>query len=104
MVDLQLRSDDQRIHLLRKAENGRYRAVTSQRDWTTYHGDSGGNRYSPLTLIAKSNVSGLAPRWVFPLAGVTGRAEIMDSIHGSGLGGTYGGNPVACAAAMAAGA
>jgi len=35
-----------------------------------------------------------------PLAGVTGRAEIMDSIHAGGLGGTYGGNPVACAAAL----
>lgn len=37
-----------------------------------------------------------------PLAAVTGRADIMDSIHGGGLGGTYGGNPVACAAALAA--
>ncbi|MCX6405099.1 MAG: aminotransferase class III-fold pyridoxal phosphate-dependent enzyme, partial [Actinobacteria bacterium] len=35
-----------------------------------------------------------------PLAGVTGRADIMDAIHAGGLGGTYGGNPVACAAAM----
>ncbi|MEN9324414.1 MAG: hypothetical protein RL414_168 [Actinomycetota bacterium] len=35
-----------------------------------------------------------------PLAGVTGRAEIMDSVHIGGLGGTYGGNPVACAAAL----
>ncbi len=35
-----------------------------------------------------------------PLAGVTGRAEIMDSVHVGGLGGTYGGNPVACAAAL----
>lgn len=35
-----------------------------------------------------------------PLAGVTGRAEIMDRIHAGGLGGTYGGNPVACAAAL----
>lgn len=35
-----------------------------------------------------------------PLAGVTGRAEIMDAIHAGGLGGTYGGNPVACAAAL----
>ena len=51
--DLQLRSDDQRIHLLRKAENGRYRVVTSQRDWTTYHGDVTGNRYSTLTLITR---------------------------------------------------
>jgi 4-aminobutyrate aminotransferase/(S)-3-amino-2-methylpropionate transaminase len=37
-----------------------------------------------------------------PLAGVTGRAELMDAVHGGGLGGTYGGNPVACAAALAA--
>ena len=37
-----------------------------------------------------------------PLAGVTGRAEIMDSIHAGGLGGTYGGNPVACAGALGA--
>ncbi|MEU5881380.1 4-aminobutyrate--2-oxoglutarate transaminase [Spirillospora sp. NPDC047279] len=36
-----------------------------------------------------------------PLAGVTGRAEIMDRIHGGGLGGTYGGNPLACEAALA---
>lgn len=37
-----------------------------------------------------------------PLAAVTGRAEIMDAAHAGGLGGTYGGNPVACAAALAA--
>ena len=37
-----------------------------------------------------------------PLAGVTGRADIMDSVHGGGLGGTYGGNPTACAAALGA--
>ena len=37
-----------------------------------------------------------------PLAAVTGRPEVMDSVHGGGLGGTYGGNPVACAAALAA--
>ena len=38
----------------------------------------------------------------FPLGAVTGRAEIMDSVHVGGLGGTYGGNPVACAAALGA--
>jgi 4-aminobutyrate aminotransferase/(S)-3-amino-2-methylpropionate transaminase len=38
----------------------------------------------------------------FPLAAVTGRAEVMDAVHVGGLGGTYGGNPVACAAALAA--
>ena len=37
-----------------------------------------------------------------PLAAVTGRAEIMDSVHAGGLGGTYGGNPVSCAAALGA--
>ena len=44
---------------------------------------------------AKSIASGL------PLAAVTGRAEIMDAVHGGGLGGTFGGNPVACAAGIA---
>jgi len=38
----------------------------------------------------------------FPLAAVTGRVDIMDSVHAGGLGGTYGGNPVACAAALGA--
>jgi 4-aminobutyrate aminotransferase/(S)-3-amino-2-methylpropionate transaminase len=37
-----------------------------------------------------------------PLAAVTGRAEIMDDVHVGGLGGTYGGNPIACAAALGA--
>jgi 4-aminobutyrate aminotransferase/(S)-3-amino-2-methylpropionate transaminase len=39
---------------------------------------------------------------VLPLAVVTGRAELMDAVHVGGLGGTYAGNPVACAAALAA--
>jgi 4-aminobutyrate aminotransferase/(S)-3-amino-2-methylpropionate transaminase len=37
-----------------------------------------------------------------PLAGVTGRADLMDAVHAGGLGGTYGGNPVCCAAALGA--
>ena len=37
----------------------------------------------------------------FPIAGVTGRAEIMDASHAGGLGGTFGGNPMAAAAAVA---
>jgi 4-aminobutyrate aminotransferase/(S)-3-amino-2-methylpropionate transaminase len=49
-----------------------------------------------LVTTAKGIADGL------PLAGVTGRAEIMDSVHVGGLGGTYGGNPVACAAALGA--
>jgi 4-aminobutyrate aminotransferase / (S)-3-amino-2-methylpropionate transaminase / 5-aminovalerate transaminase len=49
-----------------------------------------------LITTAKGIAGGL------PLAAVTGRAEIMDAVHGGGLGGTYGGNPVACAAALGA--
>jgi len=37
----------------------------------------------------------------FPISGVIGKASIMDSVEPGGLGGTYGGNPVACAAALA---
>ena len=37
-----------------------------------------------------------------PLAAVTGRADVMDAVHISGLGGTYGGSPIACAAAIGA--
>ena len=75
LTDLQIRTDDQKIHLLRKDVSGRYRSVTSQRDWTTYHGDVGGNRYTTLTQIDRSNVGRLAPRWVFPMANVTGAVE-----------------------------
>jgi 4-aminobutyrate aminotransferase/(S)-3-amino-2-methylpropionate transaminase len=49
-----------------------------------------------LVTTAKGIAGGL------PLAAVTGRAEIMDASHTGGLGGTYGGNPIACAAALAA--
>ena len=37
----------------------------------------------------------------YPLSGITGRAEVMDAPHAGGLGGTYGGNPTACRAALA---
>ena len=36
-----------------------------------------------------------------PIGGVTGRADFMDSVHAGGLGSTFGGNPVCCAAALA---
>jgi 4-aminobutyrate aminotransferase/(S)-3-amino-2-methylpropionate transaminase len=48
-----------------------------------------------LVTTAKGIAGGM------PLAAVTGRADVMDAIHTGGLGGTYGGNPVACAAALA---
>ncbi|HEY0187434.1 MAG TPA: 4-aminobutyrate--2-oxoglutarate transaminase [Cellulomonas sp.] len=49
-----------------------------------------------LVATAKGIAGGL------PLAAVTGRAELMDAVHAGGLGGTFGGNPVSCAAALAA--
>ncbi len=49
-----------------------------------------------VITVAKGIAGGL------PLAAVTGRADIMDASHTGGLGGTYGGNPIACAAALAA--
>ncbi|MEU4589744.1 4-aminobutyrate--2-oxoglutarate transaminase [Micromonospora aurantiaca (nom. illeg.)] len=48
-----------------------------------------------LVTLAKGIAGGL------PLAAVTGRADLMDAVHVGGLGGTYGGNPIACAAALA---
>jgi 4-aminobutyrate aminotransferase / (S)-3-amino-2-methylpropionate transaminase / 5-aminovalerate transaminase len=48
-----------------------------------------------LICMAKSLAGGL------PLSGVLGRAEVMDAVEPGGLGGTYGGNPLACAAALA---
>jgi 4-aminobutyrate aminotransferase / (S)-3-amino-2-methylpropionate transaminase / 5-aminovalerate transaminase len=47
-----------------------------------------------LMTVGKSLASGM------PLAGVVGRADIIDAVHPGGLGSTYGGNPVACAAAI----
>lgn len=49
-----------------------------------------------ILVTAKGIAGGL------PLAGITGRADVMDSVHTSGLGGTFGGNPLACAAALGA--
>jgi 4-aminobutyrate aminotransferase len=46
-------------------------------------------------------VSGKSIGGGLPLAGVTGRAEIMDAVPAGGLGGTFGGNPLSCAAALA---
>jgi 4-aminobutyrate aminotransferase / (S)-3-amino-2-methylpropionate transaminase / 5-aminovalerate transaminase len=55
-----------------------------------HHGVAG-----DITLSAKSLGAGL------PISAITGRAEIMDKPHVGGLGGTYGGNPIACRAALA---
>ncbi|MBA4023197.1 MAG: 4-aminobutyrate--2-oxoglutarate transaminase [Gordonia sp.] len=49
-----------------------------------------------LVTMAKGIAGGM------PLSALTGRADLLDAVHAGGLGGTYGGNPVACAAALAA--
>lgn len=48
-----------------------------------------------LVTTAKSLAGGL------PLGAVTGRADVMESVHAGGIGGTFGGNPLACSAALA---
>lgn len=70
-TDMQLRETGGKIRLLRKVDGGRYRLVTSQKDWPTYNGEPGGNRYSTLTQINKNNVTKLSPAWLFPFGAVT---------------------------------
>ena len=48
-----------------------------------------------ITTVAKSLAAGM------PLSAVVGRKDVMDSVHPSGIGGTYGGNPLSCRAALA---
>lgn len=62
--DVQLRTDDRRVHLLRKVGK-QFREVTSQADWPGYDGGSSGHRYTKLDQINKTNVKRLAPKWVF---------------------------------------
>jgi 4-aminobutyrate aminotransferase-like enzyme len=58
--------------------------------WAVDHFDG----VEPDLLVSGKSIGG-----GLPLAGVTGRAEIMDAVHVGGLGGTFGGNPLSCAAA-----
>jgi alcohol dehydrogenase (cytochrome c) len=67
-LELQLRTDDNRVALLRPSGD-RFRPVTSETDWPTYHGDVSGNRYSALAQINTANVQRLAPKWVFNVPG-----------------------------------
>jgi len=68
---------------------------------------SGCGRTGPMWAIEHFGVepdlivSGKSLGGGLPLAGVTGRADLMDSVQAGGLGGTFGGNPVCCAAALA---
>jgi alcohol dehydrogenase (cytochrome c) len=71
VVDVQLLTGDNRIQLLRRTGDGsnpaRYRPVTSQTDWPTYHGQMGGNRYTSVDQINTKNVAKLAPKWTFTI-------------------------------------
>jgi alcohol dehydrogenase (cytochrome c) len=81
-LDMQVLHDDGRVHLLRKTGD-RYRAVTSQADWPTYHGNLSGNRYTELDQIDRSNVAKLAPRFLFTIAGASrlqGTPIVMEGI------------------------
>jgi 4-aminobutyrate aminotransferase len=73
--------------------------------WVADEVQSGAGRTGPVWAIEHYDarpdllVSGKSLGGGLPLAGVTGRAELLDAVHPGGLGGTFGGNPVACAAA-----
>jgi alcohol dehydrogenase (cytochrome c) len=72
--DVQLRTDDKRVHLLRRA-GPRFREVTSETNWPTYNGETGGNRYTTLSQINKNNISKLASKWVFTVPNA-GRLQV----------------------------
>jgi alcohol dehydrogenase (cytochrome c) len=78
--DVQLRTADKRVHLLRRAGD-RVREVTSDADWPTYNGDPRGNRYTTATQIDKTTVARLAPKWVFTIPG-TSRSQVTPVVVG----------------------
>ena len=67
-TELQLLGTDGRLRLLR-ADGERYRRVTSQADWPSYHGRADGNRFSTIGEITTGNVARLAPRWTHAIPG-----------------------------------
>ncbi len=89
--DLQLLTDDQRVHLLRR-EGDLVREVTSDSDWPTYNGAPGGNRYTRLTQIDKASVARLAPRWIFTIPGA-GQSQTTPEVVGGIM---YVSNPNEC--------
>jgi alcohol dehydrogenase (cytochrome c) len=66
LSDLQLLGNDGKLRLFRNGPSG-HRQVTSQTDWASYNGGMNGSRYSQLAQINRSNVSKLAPRWIYSL-------------------------------------
>jgi alcohol dehydrogenase (cytochrome c) len=78
--DLQLRTADERVHLLRRSD-GRFREVTSGVDWPTYNGATGGNRYTTETQINKDTVARLGMTWMFTLPGA-GNLQVTPVVVG----------------------
>ena len=82
--DLQLRTTNGRIRMLRKAD-GHYIEATREPslDWPTYHGSYTANRHSELEQINRDNVKALAPEWFFPVGGqrmIEGTPVVVDGI------------------------
>ena len=77
-----MRTDDGRIHLLRKSGE-QVREVTSQSDWSSFHGGFSGNRYTAMTQINKANIGKLALKWVFAVpnaARLQGTPQVHEGI------------------------
>lgn len=70
--DAALKTDDGKLHLLRRAEGARFHEVTSEVDWTTYNGNIGGNRFTALSQITKANIKHVGPRWIFTMPNASG--------------------------------
>jgi alcohol dehydrogenase (cytochrome c) len=69
-ADMQLLTDDHKLYLLRLADGGKYRVVTSQADWPSYNGKTSGGRYSELKQINPENVSKLQVKWLFTMPNI----------------------------------
>jgi alcohol dehydrogenase (cytochrome c) len=79
--DLQLRTADGRVHLLRRDDGDRMREVTSDVDWPAYNGDPRGNRYTTMTTIDKTNVDRLSLTWLTPIPGA-GQLQVTPAVVG----------------------
>jgi alcohol dehydrogenase (cytochrome c) len=63
-----IQTADAKVHLLaRNGDSYTEKQITPKADWTTYHGNDSGNRYSTLEQINTSNVDKLQPVWSFPM-------------------------------------
>jgi alcohol dehydrogenase (cytochrome c) len=81
LEDHQIRTDDGKIHLLRRVDD-KFREVTSTVDWPTFHGDMSGNRYTTMTQITKSNVANLGAKWVYTIRNAQGLQDTPQVVGG----------------------